>query len=81
MSTLYDFKASVIKIDSIANQIAKGVHELRRQNMPEPFTVQLTQMQFDTLCFECRGFATQFSVEGGNHIHGCKIEVIGTHNV
>lgn len=80
MSALYDFKTSTIKVDSITNQIAKGVHELRRNNVPGPFTVQLTQMQFDTLRFECRRFATQFSVEEGNHIHGCKIEVIQPHN-
>ncbi len=77
MSAVYDFSASLIKLDSLANQISKGVYELKRLNMPEPYKVQLTQLQLNLLREEMKHQLSYDMVEDGNwYIHGCKIEVI-----
>lgn len=77
MSATYEFSASLIKLDSVANQISKAVAELNRHNIPKPFKVQLTLPQYDLLRRECVKTMHYKSLVEESFIHGCQIEVIG----
>ena len=75
--SLYDMTNGVIRIDSMMNQISKAVFELKRLNLPGPFTVQLTQNQLTALRMETKNDLTYIEDKtSGWPIHGCKIEVV-----
>lgn len=75
MSATYAIDEAVIKLDSMANQISKAVYELKRHNVREPYTVRLTQDQYDLLRRE-NNLTYIHDKAPAWTIHGCRIEVV-----
>lgn len=77
--SLYDIQKGVIRIDTISNQISKAVCELRRNNIPEPYKVELTAFQLNLLCEELHPSIKLFpskDTDAYPEIHGCRLEVV-----